>query len=720
MKRTIIFLLAVLCIMICGAQKTVVWKAPQAVNTPDREHMFQVTEVELSESETVMHLHVIFIPRYWIKFVSSSILKTADGKEYAITGGKQTRPGESSFEPDSLFWMPESGEADLALHFAPLPLDTRSFDFIEGYEKGAFRIYNITEGGQCVADYDFFDSSWRNDETGDWEIGFYEKFAVYGCDFWEYKSRKERKDRYEMVLTNGKDELHVVADKDKAGKRRIAIGGKKKVYSLISSRYLPDYPMSDETALKDNGFVRKDSVTLIGWFKDWPEEIFGENRKFEVTEYRLLTRDERNACAGIDSLGRFRMKFPIENSADVYMDWRRARVASLLEPGETYLLMMDLKAGRKLFMGKNARMQNELQAHRIDPEYVNRLEREKKLSEEEALAFKDEWAEVYRRNLDKLDTLLTAHPTLSRRFRDYHKVWFKYSMLSDLLQAMFYTENNLLPAEVMNYADGMVDLDADKPYTQCQSLGWYLYYRLLQAVRTSPLMSAPFSTIEEMVRAEKAVADSLFADEELRDICLCRTLMERLEHERVALSSGLLDMAGQISLPAARGEVLALNARYVALQQEELVGAASLRLSSDVEGLTDGEEILRKIIEPYKGRLVYLDVWGTWCSPCKQALKESHKLKEALKDHDIVYLYLANRSQEDSWKNVIKEYHLTGEDCVHYNLPAEQQEAVQRYLNIRSYPSYRLIGKDGQIHPLDWRHADNMDAFRRMVEAIDK
>ncbi len=489
---------------------------------------------------------------------------------------------------------------------------------------------------------------------------------------------------------------------------------------MISSRYLPDYPMSDETALKDNGFVREDSVTLIGWFKDWPEEIFGENRKFEVTEYRLLTRDERNTYAGIDSLGRFRMKFPIENSADVYMDWRRARVASLLEPGETYLLMMDLKAGCKLFMGKNARMQNELQAHRIDPEYVNRLKREKKLSEEEALAFKDEWAEVYRRNLDKLDTLLAAHPNLSRRFRDYHKVWFKYSMLSDLLQAMFYTENNLLPAEVMNYADGMVDLDADKPYTQCQNLGWYLYYRLLQAVRTSPLMSVPFSTIEEMVRAEKAVTDSLFADKELRDICLCRTLMERLEHERVALSSGLLDMAGQISLPAARNEVLALNARYVALQQEELVGAASLRPSSDVEGLTDGEEILRKIIEPYKGRLVYLDVWGTWCSPCKQALKESHKLKEALKDHDIVYLYLANRSQEDSWKNVIKEYHLTGEDCVHYNLPAEQQEAVQRYLNIRSYPSYRLIGKDGQIHPLDWRHADNMDAFMRTVEAIDK
>lgn len=720
MKRTITFLLAVLCVWVCRAQGTVVWKDPEAVNVPVWERTFKVTEVEFSGAETVMHLHVNYPARNWIKFASSSVLRTADGKEYAITGGRQTRSGESSFELDSLFWMPDSGEADLALHFKPLPADTRSFDFIESNAKGAFRIYSITGTGHA-AEYDFFDSAWRNDETGEWEIGFYENFAIYGCDFWEYKSKKERKDRYELVLANGKDELHVVAEKDKAGKRRIAIGGKKQVYSWISSRYLPDYPMPDGAALKDNGFAVDDSVTLVGWFKDWPEDMFEGNREFEVTEYRLLTHDGRDTYARIDSLGRFRMRIPIENSTDVYMDWRRAHVSSLLEPGETYLLMMDLKTGRRLFMGKNARVQNELLTHRIEPEYINGPDGHKHFSEEETLAFKDKWVGAYNRNLGKFDTLLAEHPNLSRRYRDYHKMLFKYGMLSGLSGSIFYTDSMRLPDEVMNYVDETVDLAADKPYTQYQSFSWFLYYRLLQAVRTSHWVTLSFSTPEEMFRAEKAVVDSLFADnKELRDIALCRMFVEKLEEERVPLPPGLLEMAERISLPAARHEVLALNARYVALQQGDLAGAASLRPSTDVEGLTDGEEILRKIIAPYKGRLVYMDVWGTWCGPCKAALKEAHKLKEALKDHDIVYLYLANSSPEDSWKSVIKEYNLTGENCVHYNLPDEQQRAVERYLGVHSYPSYRLIDKEGNIHSLHWRHADDMDAFKRMVDSLDK
>ena len=36
--------------------------------------------------------------------------------------------------------------------------------------------------------------------------------------------------------------------------------------------------------------------------------------------------------------------------------------------------------------------------------------------------------------------------------------------------------------------------------------------------------------------------------------------------------------------------------------------------------ITDGEQLFRKIIEPYKGKVVYLDVWGTWCGPCKDCL----------------------------------------------------------------------------------------------------
>jgi thiol-disulfide isomerase/thioredoxin len=151
--------------------------------------------------------------------------------------------------------------------------------------------------------------------------------------------------------------------------------------------------------------------------------------------------------------------------------------------------------------------------------------------------------------------------------------------------------------------------------------------------------------------------------------------------------------------------------------EKQYVDATSLRPSTDVEGMSDGEKILRKLIEPYKGRIIYVDIWGTWCTPCRENLKDSWKLKEALKDYDIVYLYLANRSSDEAWKSVISEYNLTGPNCVHYNLPADQQNAIEQYIGTTGYPTYKLIDKQGNIHPLDLQQAININS---LIETLDK
>ena len=151
--------------------------------------------------------------------------------------------------------------------------------------------------------------------------------------------------------------------------------------------------------------------------------------------------------------------------------------------------------------------------------------------------------------------------------------------------------------------------------------------------------------------------------------------------------------------------------------EKQYVDATSLRPSTDVEGMSDGEKILRKLIEPYKGRIIYVDIWGTWCTPCRENLKDSWKLKEALKDYDILYLYLANRSSDEAWKSVISEYNLTGPNCVHYNLPADQQNAIEQYIGVNGYPTYKLIDKQGNIHPLDLQQAININS---LIETLDK
>ncbi len=225
---------------------------------------------------------------------------------------------------------------------------------------------------------------------------------------------------------------------------------------------------------------------------------------------------------------------------------------------------------------------------------------------------------------------------------------------------------------------------------------------------------APFFEIYKILQ----LFDKTGTDPVLKDIALAHHFYSQIDQTRKQLAPAMLAFfEQQVHLPAALAMVNTVNDKYAALERSDFANAASLRPSSDVEGMSDGEKIFRKIIEPYKGRIIYLDIWGTWCSPCKRNLKESWKVKEALKDYDIVYLYLCNRSSEESWKNVIKEYNLTGDNCVHYNLPEDQQAAIEHYVGISGYPTYKLIDKEGNIHDLHWLHADDMRSF---VDTIDK
>ena len=76
---------------------------------------------------------------------------------------------------------------------------------------------------------------------------------------------------------------------------------------------------------------------------------------------------------------------------------------------------------------------------------------------------------------------------------------------------------------------------------------------------------------------------------------------------------------------------------------------------------------------------------------CIDSRFQSNELYNRMAQYDIVFLYLANRSDDESWKNVIRKYNVTGENVVHYNLPEEQQSAVESFLKVNQYPTYRLI-----------------------------
>ena len=120
---------------------------PRSVENPFIESAntmtLDISKVELSDTATVLYTDAYFRPHYWIKISSESYLQ-ADGKKYAL---KSTQ----GIEADSLFWMPETGEASFRLSFEPLPRDTRSFDFIESDCNECFKLFGIDLTGKTEA-----------------------------------------------------------------------------------------------------------------------------------------------------------------------------------------------------------------------------------------------------------------------------------------------------------------------------------------------------------------------------------------------------------------------------------------------------------------------------------------------------------------------------------------------------------------------------------------
>lgn len=622
-------------------------------------------------------------------------------------------------------------------------------------------------------DESLFTSDWRDPATGDWLMGFRPEGVVYDCRVWDYRTKVPEGDGWALLLESGGETLQVKVGREEDGRRSIAVDGHPAtVCEKLSGRVMPDYPTADGRGLTDNGY-RVDSVTVCGWYVNRPAKLQGKGQTFEVTYTDVLTAKGRTVTAPLDSLGRFRVTFPVLNTQEVFLDWRRIAVHTVVEPGETYFLLCDFGSGRRLFMGRDSRLPNELLAHETSfrsPLYQD--PREQKMSLEELMVLGDK---VLAQREALLDSLTGCHPTLSERYRAYFRGNVLMDNARNIGQARFFSPDFRLPRTVSDHLAERYWSRMPQPYTvHAQAFASFVcdflddrmeYCGLRASVRPDELVCEGFIRASEEKRqlmeaygvafrgleaalakeADEALRDSLvhrfrreqaealayldvlMDDEEagavvrreltrralasrctlldtlgctgaLRDICLTNFFHAYLDNNRHSLPQELLTSVEElIGMESARDLLHAEQAHYVALEESPVPDAESLKSADVVAGLTDGGEILDRLLAPYRGKPVLIDVWGTWCGPCKEALSHSQELYEALAPYGVVCLYLANNSPVESWRNVIREYRLTGSHCAHYNLPPEQQAAVESVLGVRSYPTYRLADRTGRV-----------------------
>lgn len=790
MKAKIFTLLFSLLALVAHAQTpSEIWEKPVS-GYNSHSHVFSIAQVALGNDRTEVTFHVSFRPNHWIRMASTSYLQVGD-RRFAMRKEMPQWPAEGStlIMPDEQFILPESGEVKFTMVFEALPRETTHFDLIE---PAGWQIFNIRPGN--VLPQGLTDTYWRNEATGEWLIGFAEHHIIYNNCVWDILSQTEKKDSYTFVASKGKEKLSVSVSKMKKGVRKIGIGENRAIACRpITTETLPDYPTRDlRRDFKDNAYCENDSATIIGWIKDIPASVKGNggNNSLEVFIENFISDEQETFNTSLDSLGRFCIKVPLLNTSYIFMSGlnRSINTHTILEPGETYFYLHDCKTGHELFMGKDARLQNELLAHVL---YLNFPTLQKDHSTaEEAMAYLEEGKRELAAINAKLDSTLLAHPTLSLRFEEFLRNNFLVDLGRNLMQARYYVDKFQLPKEYVDYVSQNLWLQHGKPYTlhrefstfmrdyidmrnearkhnktsllpmiqemaeqgkislnekEASALGRFEAERellnsnidatedkaqkqaLIDAFNNSELVAIlnglfgkyqyDIST-ELLRRGLKHGLDSVASDRTLYELYIARELYDYIDDNRRALPAHMVEwMKNELRTTGFLQPVLAQNEKYEALSRRDISGSSSLRSAEDVSQLSDGEKILQKIIEPHQGKLILIDVWGTWCGPCKAALKHSQELYQRMQPHDMVFIYLANRSDKSSWENVIKENNVLGENVIHYNLPAEQQRAVELHLKVPHYPSYFLFDRNGQRLDINADPRD-LNRFEELVKSI--
>jgi thiol-disulfide isomerase/thioredoxin len=137
------------------------------------------------------------------------------------------------------------------------------------------------------------------------------------------------------------------------------------------------------------------------------------------------------------------------------------------------------------------------------------------------------------------------------------------------------------------------------------------------------------------------------------------------------------------------GYLASLNKTY-----DEFLSLAPGKPAPEFEGITpEGKKVS---IKDLRGKLVYVDIWATWCGPCIAEIPSSIKLQQKLANEDgIQFVNVSVDANKSAWEKFLKKNNSwTG---MHIIVEPEEIDSLYRSYKLSGVPAYILIDQAGNI-----------------------
>lgn len=206
----------------------------------------------------------------------------------------------------------------------------------------------------------------------------------------------------------------------------------------------------------------------------------------------------------------------------------------------------------------------------------------------------------------------------------------------------------------------------------------------------------------------------LVAPEEMQ----CKYLsLQLLSNYNAAVTKGNSDLFEYIS------EIRPQNAflPYLIAKRDELLAAMNAD-HSGVKYIEDTINTLKDLsqVKEFDQKILYIDMWATWCAPCIAEFKHKDKLQELLSSYgNIIPIYISLDEDKNDmiWREKAKIFNLNGYHLrANEKLTADIFEKLFKEEGVMGVPHYILLDKDGNILERNLNRPGNIDKLKQELD----
>ena len=115
----------------------------------------------------------------------------------------------------------------------------------------------------------------------------------------------------------------------------------------------------------------------------------------------------------------------------------------------------------------------------------------------------------------------------------------------------------------------------------------------------------------------------------------------------------------------------------------------------------------------YKGQVVYISFWASWCKPCIEGFKKNKDLRKKLDEAGVVLLNVSIDKKEEAWKDAMIRHNPLG-----VNGRVVSLSDVAKNYDVSAIPLYHIVDKNGKFTYLS--DNANRDILQEFIDLVQK